>query len=50
MNCRRCHHTDDAHESTDSNESIIRRGICQVPDCTCIQFLDVFEEIDDEQL
>jgi len=50
MNCRRCHHTDDVHESTDSSESIIRKSICHIPDCTCKQFLDAFEEIDDEQL
>ena len=33
-----------------STESILRRGSCQIPDCTCKQFLDAFEEIDDEQL
>ena len=50
MNCRRCHHTDEIHKSTTSTESILRRGACQIPDCTCNQFLDAFEEIDDEQL
>ena len=50
MNCRRCHHTDEIHKSTTSTESMLRRGACQIPDCTCSQFLDAFEEIDDEQL
>jgi hypothetical protein len=50
MNCRRCHHTDEAHSTTKSTESILRRGKCQIPDCPCSQFLDAFEEIDDEQL
>ena len=48
MNCRRCHHTDDVHESTDSSESIIRNSIFHIPVCTCKQFLDAFEELDDE--
>ena len=50
MICRRCHHTDEAHTNTESNESMLRRGECEIPDCTCNQFLDAFEEIDDEQL
>ena len=50
MICRRCHHTDEIHKSTTSLESMLRRGACQIPDCTCNQFLDAFEEIDDEQL
>jgi hypothetical protein len=29
---------------------MLRRGECEIPDCTCNQFLDAFEEIDDEQL
>ena len=31
-------------------ESMLMRGSCNIPDCTCQQFLDAFEEIDDEQL
>ena len=50
MNCRRCHHTDEVHKTTDSIESLLRRGSCNIPDCPCNQFLDAFEEIDDEQL
>ena len=50
MNCRRCHHTDEAHITTQTSESMLRRGKCEIPDCPCNQFLDAFEEIDDEQL
>jgi hypothetical protein len=41
---------DEVHTTSDSNESMLRRGKCQIPDCPCSQFLDAFEEIDDEQL
>ena len=44
MICRRCHHTDEIHKTTTSSESMLRRGTCQIPDCTCKQFLDAFEE------
>ena len=50
MICRRCHHTDEAHKNSNSSESMLRRGSCSIPDCPCQQFLDAFEEIDDEQL
>jgi len=50
MNCRRCHHTDEVHRNSNSTESMLRRGACNIPDCPCRQFLDAFEEIDDEQL
>ena len=50
MICRRCHHTDAVHKTSNSTESMLMRGECNIPDCTCKQFLDAFEEIDDEQL
>ena len=45
MNCRRCHHTDEAHTTSDSNESMLRRGKCEIPDCTCNQFLDALKKL-----
>jgi len=50
VNCRRCHHTDQVH--TDSNESvsILNLGRCQIPHCTCVQYLDAMKKIDEELL
>ena len=36
MNCVRCHHTDEAHETT-SNDSLLQRGRCMIPSCSCIK-------------
>ena len=30
MNCIRCHHTDESHESTE-NDSLVKRGKCMIP-------------------
>jgi hypothetical protein len=49
MNCVRCHHTDEAHETTD-NDSLLKRGRCIVPSCDCIQYSDVIKKIDEDLL
>ena len=49
MNCTRCHHTDEAHETTD-NDSLLKRGRCVVPSCDCIQYSDVIKKIDEDLL
>ena len=49
MNCTRCHHTDEAHETTD-NDSLLKRGRCIVPSCDCIQYSDVIKKIDEDLL
>ncbi|HXV66081.1 MAG TPA: hypothetical protein VD731_02475 [Nitrosopumilaceae archaeon] len=50
MNCRRCHHTDQTHKQSDENISLLRLGSCQIPHCTCKQYLDAIKEIDEELL
>ncbi len=49
MNCVRCHHTDEAHETTD-NDSLLKRGRCMVPSCDCIQYSDAIKKIDEDLL
>jgi len=48
MNCKRCHHVNDAHESSAQSVSIVKAGKCLIPNCTCKQFIDPIEEIDDD--
>ena len=50
MNCRRCHHTDDAHETSENSPSLAKAGKCLIPQCTCNQYLDAIEEIDEDLL
>lgn len=50
MNCKRCHHTDEAHAYSQSTESILRRGRCVIPYCTCNQYLDEMAKLDEELL
>ena len=50
MNCNRCHHTDEAHIPNQKSSSIIKAGKCQIPTCTCSQYLDPFQRIDEELL
>ncbi len=51
MNCKRCHHTDEAHVKDDDNSrSIIRVGGCKIPVCTCRQYVDPIREIDEDAL
>ena len=49
MNCIRCHHTDEAHEST-QNDSMVKRGKCMIPTCDCIEYSDAIKKIDEELL
>ena len=50
MNCKRCHHTDQAHVQDQESSSLIRAGRCQIPTCTCQQYVDPIHEIDEELL
>ena len=49
MNCVRCHHADEAHE-TASNDSLLQRGRCMIPSCGCTKFYDAIKKIDEELL
>ena len=49
MNCVRCHHTDESHESTE-NDSLVKRGKCMIPTCHCRQYSDAIKKIDEELL
>ena len=49
MNCVKCHHTDEAHETT-SNDSLLQRGRCMIPSCDCIKFSDAIKKIDEDLL
>ena len=49
MNCVRCHHTDDAHETAD-NDSLLKRGRCMIPSCGCAQYSDAIKKIDEDLL
>ena len=49
MNCIRCHHTDEAHETTD-DDSLLKRGRCMIPSCGCIQYFDAIKKIDEDLL
>ncbi|MFB5610700.1 MAG: hypothetical protein ACE5R3_02490 [Nitrosopumilaceae archaeon] len=50
MNCIRCHHTDEAHRPSDSSDSLLKVGKCQIPGCTCQQYLDAIKQIDEDLL
>ncbi|MCV0431566.1 hypothetical protein [Nitrosopumilus sp.] len=50
MNCKRCHHTDEAHSKNEHSDSLIKAGECQIPTCTCRQYVDPIQEIDEELL
>ena len=49
MNCVRCHHTDEAHETT-NNDSLLQRGKCIIPSCGCTKFSDAIKKIDEDLL
>ena len=49
MNCIRCHHTDEAHETTD-NDSLLKRGKCMIPSCHCKEYSDAIKKIDEDLL
>ncbi len=48
MNCRLCHHIDEAHESSKENESLMKVGKCKIPTCTCQQYVDPIQKIDED--
>ena len=50
MNCKRCHHVAQIHESSVKNDSLMRLGKCTIPGCTCKQYLDSIEYLDEELL
>lgn len=50
MNCRRCHHTNEAHVPDEDSDSLIMAGRCSIPTCTCRQYLDPIRDIDEELL
>ena len=49
MNCVRCHHTDEAHETTD-NDSLLKRGKCMIPSCYCKEYSNAIKKIDEDLL
>ena len=49
INCVICHHTDEAHETT-SNDSLLQRGRCMIPSCSCTKFSDAIKKIDEDLL
>ena len=49
MNCVRCHHTDEIHETSDNN-SLLKRGRCMIPSCECVKYSDVIKKIDEDLL
>ena len=50
MNCKRCHHTDEVHIPDEKSNLMIKLGKCKIPTCTCIQFINPIEEIDEDLL
>ena len=50
MNCKRCHHTDEVHSKMKIVVILSRAGRCQIPTCTCQQYLDPIQEIDEDLL
>ena len=50
MNCKRCHHTDEIHVSSQESKSILKLGKCQIPNCTCNEYLDSMKKIDEDLL
>jgi len=50
MNCKRCHHVAQIHESSTQSDSLMRLGKCAIPGCPCKQYLDSIEQIDDDLL
>ena len=49
MNCVRCHHADEAHETSDNN-SLLKRGRCMIPSCECVEYSDAIKKIDEDLL
>lgn len=49
MNCRRCHHIDEAHTKQHASDTLVGLGRCNIPYCTCRQYEDI-AKIDEELL
>jgi len=49
MNSVRCHHADEAHETSDNN-SLLKRGRCMIPSCECVKYSDAIKKIDEDLL
>lgn len=50
MNCKRCHHMDEAHTPSKDSDSLVKLGTCGIPNCPCKQYLDPIQSIDEELL
>ena len=50
MNCKKCHHIDQVHEPSEQSHSLTKVGKCLIPQCSCIQYIDPIEEIDEDLL
>jgi len=50
MNCRLCHHTDEAHTFSEGNDSLMKVGKCKIPTCSCQQYVDPIQKIDEDLL
>ena len=50
MHCTRCHHADEIHNTSDESASIMKLGKCKIPGCSCQQYKDAIQKIDEELL
>jgi hypothetical protein len=48
MNCKRCHHVRQIHEESSKSRSFLKLGKCNIPGCTCRQFVESIEKIDED--
>ncbi len=48
MNCKKCHHTREAHEPSLSSRALSKLGKCNIPTCLCSEFGEPIDEIDEE--
>jgi len=50
MNCKRCHHTHEAHLPSEQSGSLMKAGSCAIPVCRCKEYIDPINPIDEELL
>ncbi|MGQ0606508.1 MAG: hypothetical protein ACT4OD_06125 [Candidatus Nitrosotenuis sp.] len=48
MNCKRCHHVAQIHEESQKSSSLLRLGKCSIPECTCLQFVESIDQLDED--
>ena len=48
MNCNRCHHTDEVHVPSEDSRSLVKLGRCRVIGCTCRQYAEPIQRIDED--